>query len=585
MTEEFQIAPLNQVVESPNNPRRHFSEKGMEELTDSVRRHGVLVPLLVRPVNGHFEIIAGARRYRAARAAELASLPVRIKEIGDNEALELQILENLQREDVHPLEEALGYKTLLDRPGYDVAAIAAKVGKSESYVYQRLKLSELIMPAQKAFFEDRITAGHAILIARLQPKDQEKALEVAFDHYLRGPDNKPLVRSVRDLSHWIQQNIHLDLHAAPFSKTDPDPETGAGPCTTCPKRTGFVPQLFPDVAKKDTCTDPACYETKLQAHIARKKAEIEAKGNQIIEVTTEDSYTLRGKEEKRLLSRDKYTTIQKKQDRCESAEKAIVVAGYRDRGQVIDICRDPKCKVHCRHDGYRPDPRALGKQKAEEAKRRRETEIRKRTLIEVLGRVPPILGREDWDLIAASHVREMQNDHVKIVAQNHGWEPPKSQYGGRDWRGAIEKQIPTLATGELMKLMIEISLAGELTIGTWQTIGKPKHLSEISERYDVNVKGIEKAVDGSIAEKKTKKLAKGKNASAATKAGKNRTKQAKAETKRQEPEPSCERCGCTWTSPCPDGCAWSPKFLKRKRYVCTSCEDEMDLQTSAESGR
>ncbi len=195
---EFQIVPIGKIVESSTNPRRRFSEQGMLDLTESVRKHGVLVPLLVRPVNGHldsqsrtslairgtecpsYEIIAGARRFRAAKAAELGEIPVRVKEISDTEALELQILENLQREDVHPLEEALGYQALMERAGYEVAAIAAKVAKSESYVYQRLKLAELIEPAKDAFLEDRITAGHAILIARLQAADQEKALEACF---------------------------------------------------------------------------------------------------------------------------------------------------------------------------------------------------------------------------------------------------------------------------------------------------------------------------------------------------------------------------------------------------------------------
>lgn len=115
MNQEFQIVPIDNVVESSTNPRRRFSQQGMQDLTDSVRKHGVLVPLLVRPIDGHFEIIAGARRFRAAKAAELEELPVRVKEIGDSEALELQILENLQREDIHPLEEAFGFKVLFER--------------------------------------------------------------------------------------------------------------------------------------------------------------------------------------------------------------------------------------------------------------------------------------------------------------------------------------------------------------------------------------------------------------------------------------------------------------------------------------
>ena len=105
--QEFQVISLDRVVESKTNPRRTF--RGMEELTESVRAHGVLVPLLVRLVNGDFEIVAGARRYRAAQAAKLPEIPVRVKELGDDEALELQVIENCQREDVHPnCHEAMG---------------------------------------------------------------------------------------------------------------------------------------------------------------------------------------------------------------------------------------------------------------------------------------------------------------------------------------------------------------------------------------------------------------------------------------------------------------------------------------------
>lgn len=381
MTEEFQVIQIDQVKESPNNPRRRFSEQGMQDLTDSIRKHGVLVPLLVRPVNGYYEIIAGARRYRAAKSAELEEIPVRIKEISDGEALEFSILENLQREDVHPLEEAFGYRALLDRPGYDVAAIAGKVTKSESYIYQRLKLIDLIKAIQETFLKDEITAGHAILIARLQPKDQEKALDACFDKYpMHGEE--PVLMRVRHLASWIHQNIHLDLHAAPFSKMDPDLVPAAGACVTCLKRTDFMPQLFPDVAKKDTCTDPACFKMKLQAHIEIKKAEFQAKGQKLLEISTE--YAPYGKKLKPSdpIDRDQYTEVSRK-DRCESAAKAIVVDGYRDVGKVLEVCADKNCKKHFNR-GYRRDPAEPARQKAKHVPRQKTKQVaRQRTKLKL----------------------------------------------------------------------------------------------------------------------------------------------------------------------------------------------------------
>jgi ParB family chromosome partitioning protein len=564
---EFQIVATSLVCESKTNPRRHFDERGMEELTASIRTHGVLVPLLVRSKQGatcRYEIIAGARRLRAARAAKLESIPIRIREMSDTQVLEIQILENLQRADLHPLDEALGYCALMERAAYDVAAIAAKVNKSESYVYQRLKLAELIEPAQKEFLEDRITAGHAILIARLQPKDQKEALEACFDRYIRGPDGKPILVGVRRLAGWIHENIHLDLHAAPFKKDDADLIAAAGACTTCPKRTGFVPQLFPDVAKKDTCTDRACHELKLQAHIARKKAELEGKGEKVLQVTTEYSY-IRGKDKKKLLAAGDYTRIEGKENRCASAQKAIVVAGHLDRGAVLEICADPNCRQHHGRYKYRSDPRDLARRKAEEEKRKRETEIRKRILDEVLGSVPRVLLREDLELVACSLAREMQNEDVKLVARRHEWKPPKARYGGQDFRACVDIQVPNLTQHRLLMLLVELCLIGEVTIPTWMTNGKAKRLLAAAERYGVKAAAIEKKVTAEFAEKKK---AKGKKA---------KTRQASARPAVRQR--ICEGCGCSEQMACPGGCAWSSKFRKLKRWVCTNCEDK--VQTSA----
>jgi len=139
-------------------------------------------PVLIRENGAGYELIVGERRWRASKLAGKTEIPAIVRPMSDAQALEVMILENLQRQDVHPLEEALGYKALLDHPEPDkpkptVESIAGKVGKSASYVYQRLKLAELVPRAQKDFREGYLTAAHAIDIARLQPADQRRALE------------------------------------------------------------------------------------------------------------------------------------------------------------------------------------------------------------------------------------------------------------------------------------------------------------------------------------------------------------------------------------------------------------------------
>jgi len=135
---EYRSVPVTALIESASNPRKRFDDKSLEELAASFKTQGVLAPLLVRELEpSKYEVVAGARRLRAARIAELDSIPVRVVKLTDAEAIEAQVVENLQREDIHPLEEALGFKSLLElgEPAYTIVNIAARAGKSEAYVY------------------------------------------------------------------------------------------------------------------------------------------------------------------------------------------------------------------------------------------------------------------------------------------------------------------------------------------------------------------------------------------------------------------------------------------------------------------
>jgi ParB family transcriptional regulator, chromosome partitioning protein len=136
---EYRNLPLALLTESKTNPRRTFEDDSLKELAESIRTQGILSPLLVRPTTEQgFEIVFGARRYRAAQMAEAATVPVRIKNLTDAEALEAQLIENLQRRDVHPMEEANGFRALLnlEEQKYSVEQIAARTGKSPAYVAQ-----------------------------------------------------------------------------------------------------------------------------------------------------------------------------------------------------------------------------------------------------------------------------------------------------------------------------------------------------------------------------------------------------------------------------------------------------------------
>ena len=174
---EFQYIAIDTIHESATNPRRTFDEAKLQELAESIRTNGLIQPITVRPNSEGFEIVAGARRFRASQIAEVFSVPARIVEISDAQTLEWQLVENSQRVDVHPYEEAQGFQRLLDMPGYDVAALVEKSGKSASHIYARLSLLQLIPSIAEAFSAERITASHANLLARLPQDIQAEAFE------------------------------------------------------------------------------------------------------------------------------------------------------------------------------------------------------------------------------------------------------------------------------------------------------------------------------------------------------------------------------------------------------------------------
>src|SRR5438309_3148427 len=222
----IQDIPLEKILESKTKPRRFFDEAKLAELADNIRQHGVLQPILLRPLPegeaGLFELVAGTRRYRASKLAKRESIPATVRDLTDAQALELQVIENVQRVDVHPLDEAQGYAALieLEPDTYTAESIAARVGRSPAYVNGRLRLIQLIPEAKQAFYEDKLTVAHAFEIARLQPNDQRRALQECFPQYRNAAailkDKKAEATTVRELRAWIEQEIHLDLANAPF---------------------------------------------------------------------------------------------------------------------------------------------------------------------------------------------------------------------------------------------------------------------------------------------------------------------------------------------------------------------------------
>jgi ParB/RepB/Spo0J family partition protein len=267
--EKIQNVRVCDLVPSPQNPRKHL--RGIEDLADSMRSVGVLEPLVARRVavgaEEVNEIVCGHRRAAAAELAELPTVPVIFREYSDDQVLEVMCIENLQREDVHPLDEADTFQTLLDN-GRTVTQVADKIGRAPAYVAQRLALCQLGKEARKALDEDAISIGVAQLIARVPAKLQADAVKYATQH-----GNMEGHMSVKAARETVVRRFMLRLADAPFDRTDADLVAKAGACTGCPKRTGNQVELFSDVDSPDLCTDPICYRSKNDAHWKRLQDE------------------------------------------------------------------------------------------------------------------------------------------------------------------------------------------------------------------------------------------------------------------------------------------------------------------------
>jgi ParB/RepB/Spo0J family partition protein len=287
-TEVEQIA-LGAIRPSPYNKRRTYAQAALDELASSIRVHGVLQPIVVRPAIGdannplaEFEIIAGERRFRAAQIAELTHIPAIVRDVTDvRQLLEMQTVENLQREDLHPLEEAEQLEQLMTDASAPVTVdqVAERVGKSRSYVYGRLKLLDLLPKARQAFIDGKLTPRTALFVARV-PKDRQIDALGRLTTYYGAADGPISVRSASDI---LQREFMLVLREAPFPIRDAKLLVGKPACNECPKRTGAEPDLFEDVKGKDVCTDPTCYHEKVRAHAAREVSKAKDAGIPVIE--------------------------------------------------------------------------------------------------------------------------------------------------------------------------------------------------------------------------------------------------------------------------------------------------------------
>lgn len=510
-----QDIPLEKIRESTNNPRRSFDEGRLREFADNIKLHGVLQAILVRPspdgVDGLYELVAGARRFRASKLAGKDTIPASVRKLTDAEAHEIRLIENLQRENIHELDEGIGYRSLMDlRPAfYTVEAIAAQVAKSSTYVRGRISLTELIPSVQTAFYDGKLTVAHALEIARLQPHDQDRALMECFPgHRTTGSilkDRKAEALTVRQLREWIEREIHLDLKHAPFDTGDANLLPAAGACSTCPKRTGNNPLLFPEIKNRSLCTDPSCHQAKIQAFVQLRVAPLVKEGEKPVQISESPSWQVFTKAPNTLYE-GQYRQAEREAE-CPHTQVAVVVDG-RKAGTVMHVCTDEKCKTHRQFSHYEISPQEREQRRKLALAVRVQKEARARILKAVREKLPAALARADFEMVVLDYFRRLGHDNHHRLFQVYGWEEKKTKmsWGGTsvDHEKLAQTRVREMTAADLNRFMVTCALVPDLCCPGYssaETLSKEANLTRTAVRYKVDASKVIATVTAELSAK------------------------------------------------------------------------------------
>jgi ParB/RepB/Spo0J family partition protein len=291
---------LDDFIKSPTN-RKTFTPSALQEMADSILEKGIVQPIIARLVTAiedeerraaalkagaKYEIVAGERRWRGSKLAKMATIPTIVRELNDRDALLTQAIENAQRENPQPLEEAAQYDELLRMGQASVKELAVHTGKSHTYIYGRVSLLRLPEKMKAALRDEKVSLPVAQLVARIP---NPVVAEEAAKRILRGDSyGRPI--SLSDAQRFIFEECMMQLKGAPFDAKDKTLVPDAGPCALCPKRTGNEKELFADVGRADVCTDIVCFRAKCDASRARLLAKAKEEGK--IVLSSEESAQL-----------------------------------------------------------------------------------------------------------------------------------------------------------------------------------------------------------------------------------------------------------------------------------------------------
>lgn len=534
------LAPISAFIPSPTKPRTRFGGPDDEALVENIRLHGIIQPIVVRPAAGTawrafsecddvgpFEIVCGHRRHRAAQAAGLEEIPYVLKDLSDEEAATIQLIENLQREDLDALDEAEGYQRMIRDHGYSADRLADEIGKSRSYIYGRLKLTSLCPAGKAAMREGRLEESIALMLARIPGEAlQEKALEklLSCPYTLQPMTHREASRHLRD-------HYTLALGKAPFPTGDSTLVPSAGRCYSCPHRSGNAPLLFPDIDNPEICTNPECFAEKKAAHVARQKAQAEAEGKKVIEgeaaqklITGQYHGGLKGHTNVDDKAYDIKTggELRTYREILGNAldESQTVIIENPHKGEVIEALPNSVMAKALEKAGLKPaGAPQFDRQKEEERKAREETAWRRHlhNLVQTL-RASTLASKalllvDELVMVTLAFWEAIGHDQRVVLAKL--WHQPEEKMDNHERERAFTDRIPGLSQAELLRLQLDLAMAWELTCHTYST-GKPTRLLAAAERAGINVEAEKTAFKVGNEAKKAGKTAKPAKKSTAT---------------------------------------------------------------------
>lgn len=486
--------PLALIDPSPMNPRKHFDPVKMKELAASITEKGVIQPIVVRPKGKRFEIVAGERRWRGSQIAKKETIPGIVRDLDDKSAIEIQTIENLQREDVNPIDEAVGFWLLHKEHGYSVKQLADKIGKTERYVARRMVLTALVKELWKPLQEGILLIGVAEIIAPL-PKDAQKEFIEANKWQMKEGETVSVAEARRFLN-----RASYDLKNAPWELDDAKLLPAIGACLTCPKRAGSNPTLFEGLTA-DTCTDKSCFRAKLDAFVEREFQ----KDPDLVRVADDYSSTKTAG----VVAQGSYREVKKGE--CKFSQNAIVGKGYKI-GRKLLICVSKECKRHQAGPSRSSNPgmaAALERTKKNQRERAAIVAVMKAFHQSRMGTIKSTAPVDDMLRETVERMWERANmHHQKAVALAIGLEKQSSKKGGYEHTSydlAFQAYLKEhYAHGDLIDLVMLIvaswtyEYVGIEWIRKWAKLGE-----SLGKKY--SVARIEKEVQARFVKKAKKK--------------------------------------------------------------------------------